>query len=157
MEQFIFWMLQRCHSRAAFSHEVQWLPSNQPSHVSATYMNCVRERAGEMASSAHGAAARNLHACTLFPHSHVSLVPLMPTANFCTGEDRCIQRAALSPTSCCGQACFGDGGRQTTGRSRDELAPGQAAYGSASAVPYPRPLHARMGPMGVCCWISVPQ
>lgn len=48
-------------------------------------------------------------------------------------------------------------GRQTKGSSRGELAPGQAVYGSASATPCTHLLQARMGPVGVCCWVSVPQ
>lgn len=82
---------------------------------------------------------------------------LKTTANFCTGEDQSVQRATLSPTSCSGQACFGEGERQTNGSPGVVLVLGQATYGSASATSCSRAWQAQMGPMGLHCGASVPQ
>ena len=50
-----------------------------------------------------------------------------------------------------------EGGRQMKGSPRGELALGQAAYNSASAMLCPHMLQTWMGPVGVHCWVSVPQ
>lgn len=99
-----------------------------------------------MAPLARGAAIQNLHVCATFHHSHLSLVPLMPIANFDMGKDGYIQRATLSLESWSGQACFREGGMQTQGSPCSKFAQGQAVHSSASSVPCLQALQAQDRP-----------
>lgn len=94
-------------------------------------------------------------------YTHPSLTPLLDAAhaNFCTREDPGVHRGQQSVLQAAlGRLALGkEGGRQTKGSLRGDLAPGQAAYSSASATPCLHTLQAPMGPVGVRCWVSVPQ